>query len=198
MNDFLALHLGFVAAAYLVGAIPFGLLVVRLVTGGDVRKVGSGNIGATNVARAAGKKMAAVVLLLDAAKGFAPALLARLLLPGEGAWVAAIAFAAFLGHCFPVYLRFRGGKGVATALGVALALVPWAALAGAIAWIAVFRLFRISSLGSLAGAGVATLIAFLFGGDDAFAWTIVAMAAVIVLRHKANIGRLLQREEHRV
>lgn len=198
MNDHLALHLGFLVIAYLVGAIPFGLLIVRLVTGGDVRKVGSGNIGATNVARAAGKKNAALVLLLDAAKGFAPAFLARLFLPGEGLWVAGIGFAAFLGHCFPIYLKFRGGKGVATALGVSLALAPLAAVAGAITYVAVYKLFRISSVGSLAGAGVATLLAFLLPGDDAWAWVIVAMAAVIVVRHKSNIGRLLQREENRV
>lgn len=198
MNEFLALRLGFVLVAYLVGSIPFGLLVVRLATGSDVRRVGSGNIGATNVARAAGKKVAALVLLLDAAKGFAPALLARGLLPGEGLWVAAVAFAAFIGHCFPVYLRFRGGKGVATALGVALALAPLAAVAGALTYVVVVRLFRLSSLGSLAGAGVVTLLAFLLAEDDAWAWAIIAMASVIVLRHRGNISRLLRKQEHRV
>lgn len=188
-----------VVAAYLVGAIPFGVIVVRLFTGGDVRKVGSGNIGATNVARAAGKKVAALVLLLDALKGFLPAFVAaRLLAPEDAWWIAGVGFAAFIGHCFPVYLRFRGGKGVATALGVNLALVPLAALAGVITYVAVYKGFRVSSLGSLSGALVATLVAFFAAGPDAYAWGIIAMVAVIFVRHTGNIRRLLQRRESKV
>jgi len=187
----------FVLAAYLLGAVPFGLVIARRVAQVDVRSVGSGNIGATNVARAAGKGVAAVVLLLDALKGFVPASLAAAW-TGEP-WAAAWAgFAAFLGHCFPVYLRFRGGKGVATALGVSLALAPWAALAGAVTYFAVFKGFRLSSLGSLAGALVATLVAFLTAASPAYAWAVVAMVLVIFVRHSGNIRRLLRREERKV
>ncbi|MCI0574380.1 MAG: glycerol-3-phosphate acyltransferase, partial [Myxococcaceae bacterium] len=118
-------------AGYLCGSVPFGVLVARWLRGVDVRQRGSGNIGATNVARVAGKRLGLVVLLLDALKGAAPVVLARALLPGEAALQAAAGLAAVLGHVFPVWLRLRGGKGVATALGVAAVLVPWAALAGA-------------------------------------------------------------------
>src|SRR5437660_11395250 len=117
--------------AYLCGSIPFGLLIARATSGKDVRTVGSGNIGATNVARAAGKSAAAATLALDALKGFVPVALAR----GDAAWLpTACAVGAVLGHCFPVWLKFRGGKGVATGFGVSLALAPWAALAGAATW----------------------------------------------------------------
>jgi glycerol-3-phosphate acyltransferase PlsY len=192
-----AFSLAFVFAAYLLGAIPFGLVVARRVAQVDVRMVGSGNIGATNVARAAGKGVAAVVLLLDAMKGFAPTALAVLVL-AEPWWAAAVGFAAFLGHCFPVYLRFRGGKGVATALGVSLALAPWAALAGAATYFAVYKGFRVSSLGSLSGALVATIVAFLTVADPAYAWAVVGMVLVIFVRHGGNIRRLIRREERKV
>lgn len=193
----IGLWVALLVGAYLLGAIPFGLLVARRAAHVDVRTVGSGNIGATNVARAAGKKVAAVVLLLDMAKGFAPALVARLLLP-EPWWSGAVGFAAFVGHCFPIYLRFRGGKGVATALGVSLALVPLAALAGAVVYTAVYKAFRVSSLGSLSGALVATSVAFLLAPAPAWAWVVVAMMAVIFARHGGNIRRLVRREESKV
>jgi len=193
----IGLWVALLVGAYLLGAIPFGLLVARRAAHVDVRTVGSGNIGATNVARAAGKKVAAVVLLLDMAKGFAPALVARLLLP-EPWWSGAVGFAAFVGHCFPIYLRFRGGKGVATALGVSLALVPLAALAGAVVYTAVYKAFRVSSLGSLSGALVATTVAFVSAPSPAWAWAVVAMVAVIFARHGGNIRRLVRREESKV
>ncbi|WP_373047784.1 glycerol-3-phosphate 1-O-acyltransferase PlsY [Vulgatibacter sp.] len=191
------MNLAFLVGAYLLGAVPFGLLVARRFARIDVRLVGSGNIGATNVARAAGKRVAALVLLLDAAKGFVPALLAAKLL-ADPWWMAAVGFAAFIGHCFPIYLRFRGGKGVATALGVNLALVPLAALAGVVVYVGLYKAFRVSSLGSLAGALTAALVAFLVAPSPAFAWGILAMVLVIFVRHSGNIRRLLRREERRV
>lgn len=195
--DSLALPLALIVGAYLLGAIPFGILVVRWRTGTDVRTVGSGNIGATNVARAAGKKAAGLVLLLDALKGFLPTLAALLLLDDPW-WIAGVGFASFVGHCFPVYLRFRGGKGVATALGVNLALTPLAALAGVVVYVGLFKLFRISALGSLGGALAGAAVAFLVAPSSANAWVIVAMVLVIFGRHTGNIRRMLQRQENRI
>jgi glycerol-3-phosphate acyltransferase PlsY len=140
--------------AYLLGSIPFGVVLARA-RGVDLRTVGSGNIGATNAARALGKKLGAVVLLCDALKGLLPVLLARHLTAGHphADWlVAGTALAAFLGHLFPVYQRFRGGKGVATALGVFLAVAPFAALGAVLVYAAAYALWRISAVGSLAAA----------------------------------------------
>jgi glycerol-3-phosphate acyltransferase PlsY len=182
-----------IVASYLLGAIPFGLLVTRLAAGKDVRAVGSGNIGATNVARAAGRGPAVVTLALDAAKGFIPAVLANS--AGFPAWApAACGVAAVVGHCFPVWLRFRGGKGVATGLGVALAVAPWGAVCGAAVWLVLYWLLRISSVGSLAGVAVALLVA----ASTAARWSVVAVAAIaaiVVVRHRANLQRLLHHQE---
>jgi len=183
-----------VLASYVVGSIPFGLLVARAATGQDVRAVGSGNIGATNVARAAGRMAATVTLALDALKGFLPAVLAEraLLEP----WMPAVCgVAAVIGHCFPVWLRFRGGKGVATGLGVALAVAPFAAACGAAVWVVCYKLLHISSVGSLAGVAVALLVGLV----TAPAWSIAALAgiaAVVLVRHRPNLERLLRHEEH--
>jgi acyl phosphate:glycerol-3-phosphate acyltransferase len=180
-------------ASYLLGSIPFGLLVARAAAGTDVRAVGSGNIGATNVARAAGRPAALATLALDALKGFLPAVLVhQARLPP---WApAACGVAAVVGHCFPVWLRFRGGKGVATGLGVALALAPWAAACGAAVWLLLYGLLRISSVGSLAGVTVALLVA----ASTAQRFSVIAIAAIaaiVVLRHRANLQRLLRHEE---
>ncbi len=203
-------RLALVALGYVLGAIPFGVLVTRLVAGTDPRRVGSGNIGATNVARAAGKGAAAATLLLDAAKGFAPALLAAWLVlprafvplpPGDAGyeeaawWPAAAGFAAFVGHVFPVWLGFRGGKGVATALGVCLALVPLPALAGAAVYAAIFLVTRVSSVGSLGAAAAACGLAFWLAPYPAYAWLVAAMVFLIVVRHAGNIRRILRRSE---
>jgi glycerol-3-phosphate acyltransferase PlsY len=182
--------------AYLAGSIPFGVLVARL-KGVDLRQVGSGNIGATNVARALGKGWAIAVLLGDAAKGFVPVWLGRRL----GFPAAAVALAgasAIVGHMFTLFLRGRGGKGVATSLGVALALSPLAALIGFGVYLVLFATTRLSSLGSLLGVWTFSLF---FAFHDAPPAPLVGLAvggaALVTLRHRQNIGRLLRGEEKR-
>lgn len=188
------------ALGYLAGSIPFGVLFARA-RGIDLRAVGSGNIGATNAARALGRKTGIVVFLCDAAKGLLPVLLARRLAPGlpDGEWVvAATAAAAFLGHLYPVWLRLRGGKGVATAFGVFVALSPWAALGAILLFGILYALWRTSSIGSLASA---TLFPFaLYGLDAPTAHLALAgfLWALIVWRHRGNIARLLRHEERTV
>lgn len=190
-----------VAAAYLCGSIPFGLFIARAATGKDVRAVGSGNIGATNVARAAGKGAAAATLLLDAVKGLLPVLAARAVDPApfhdRPTLAAACAVSAVIGHCFPVWLGFRGGKGVATGLGVSLGLSWLAALAGALIWFVFYKLLRISSVGSLAGVAATVLVA-AFTAPLPEVVGLAAVAAIILVRHQSNLRRLLRREEHRV
>ncbi len=190
-----------VAAGYLAGSIPFGYLLGKLLLGVDVRTVGSGNIGATNVARAGGKTLGIVVVLLDAAKAIVPILVAKGLLgdgPGAQAWTVGVALAAFVGHLFPVWLGFRGGKGVATAFGIFLVLAPWGALAGAAAWGIAYAATRISSVGSLAGTAVCAATAFAMNGPASpLSWAAVILALLIVLRHRDNIRRLLSGEEKR-
>lgn len=180
-----------VLIAYAAGSIPFGVLVARAASGKDVRTVGSGNIGATNVARAAGRSAAALTLLLDASKGFLPVAVA----PAEPEWIrAASAVAAVSGHCFPPWLRFRGGKGVATGLGVCLALAPWAALAGAAVWVALYKRYRISSIGSLGGVAACVAVAALTARRSS-ATALGAVGILVVARHGGNIRRLLRRQE---
>ncbi|MGA9521873.1 MAG: glycerol-3-phosphate 1-O-acyltransferase PlsY [Myxococcaceae bacterium] len=186
-----------VVLGYLSGSIPFGVILTRAVKGVDVRTQGSGNIGATNVTRVAGRRVGAVVLLLDAAKGALPVLAARLLLPGEPRVHAAVALAAFLGHVFPVWLKLRGGKGVATALGALLVLVPWAALAGLAVYAVLFVLLRTSSIGSLAGGGVTVVTAFLVSREGEYAILTAALFGMMVFTHRANIARILRRAERR-
>ena len=180
--------------SYLSGSVPFGLLIARAVTGTDVRTVGSGNIGATNVARAAGRGAAIATLVCDALKGLVPVLAAARLLPSSPWAPAACAAFAVVGHCFPVWLRVRGGKGVATGLGVALGLAPAAAVAGGLTWVALYQLLRVSSIGSLAGVAVALVLAIFTAPREAVV-ALLAIAALILLRHEANLRRLLRREE---
>lgn len=193
--------LGLALAGYLAGSIPFGYLVGRLVLGVDVRQVGSGNIGGTNVARVGGRGWGILVIALDALKAIVPILVARRAFAGAphaDLWVTVVAVAAFVGHLFPVWLGFRGGKGVATALGIFVVLAPWAALAGMVAYLAAYAATRISSVGSLTGTIVCAAGAFLLHGPGSpIAWAGVALAALIVLRHRDNIRRLLSGEEKR-
>lgn len=190
------------ALAYLSGSVPYGVILTRLWAGVDVRQVGSGNIGATNAARAGGRKLGVLVLLLDVLKAVAPILLARALLAGAphaAGWVTGVALAAFLGHLFPAWLRFKGGKGVATGFGIFLVLAPLAAVAGAVAYLAVYLTTRISSAGSLAGTAVCCAGAFaLHGPGSPMPWAGLAIALLVVLRHRENIRRLLRGEERRM
>jgi glycerol-3-phosphate acyltransferase PlsY len=190
-----------VAAGYLAGSIPFGYVLARVVLGVDVRTVGSGNIGGTNVARAGGKKLGFAVIVLDAAKAVVPIILTRRLLEGRPdaeLWTVAVAVAAFSGHLFPVWLGFKGGKGVATAVGIFLVLAPWAALAGLVTYVVAYYATRISSVGSLAGTAVCTLGAFvMFGWTSPVSWAGLVIALLIVVRHHDNIRRILSGEEKR-
>ncbi len=179
---------------YLFGSIPFGLLLTRLAGLDDIRRIGSGNIGATNVLRTGSKSAAALTLLLDLAKGLAAAVIAAGW--GEDAMLLA-AGGAVIGHMFPIWLGFRGGKGVATALGVLIALAWPVALAAALVWLATALLSRYSSLAALlatvAGAALAPFVA-----DPMTAAVIAGIALLIILRHHANIRRLMSGTESRI
>ncbi|MFO1141297.1 MAG: glycerol-3-phosphate 1-O-acyltransferase PlsY [Amaricoccus sp.] len=181
--------------AYLLGSIPFGVLITRALGLGDLRSIGSGNIGATNVLRTGNKGAAAATLLLDGAKGAVAVLLARHFAGETAAMVAALA--AFLGHLFPVWLGFRGGKGVATFLGVTLALCWPAGLAACATWLATALLFRFSSLAALAAAASGPVWLALFGRGDLVPLGI-ALAALVFVRHHANVRRLLDGSEPRI
>ena len=185
--------IAWIALAYLCGSIPFGLFIARWKTGKDVRTVGSGNIGATNVARAAGRGAAIATLALDALKGLLP-VLAAARWSSDPLMPARCAVAAVVGHCFPVWLKLRGGKGVATGLGVSLALAPWAALAGGACWLVFWKILRISSVGSLAGTVVSVAVAWATASRQAAAG-LLAVAVVILVRHADNIRRLLRGQE---
>lgn len=186
-----------ISIGYLLGSVPFGLLYGKL-AGIDVRCQGSGNIGATNVGRLLGKKLGALTLVSDLLKGILPMLLAAGLLgdqPETGGWVMLCGGAAFLGHCFPVYLQFRGGKGVATALGIHLYLAPLPTLAGVALFAVTVRLSGYVSLGSLTAAAALPLMIWLAGGDPKLTGLSALIGAVIWLKHHENIGRLLRGEE---
>ena len=175
-------------SAYLLGSVPSGYLVGRS-TGVDVRKFGSGNIGATNVARAMGKRQGVFTLIADATKGFVPVIIG-IKLDITPAGLAFIAAAAFVGHIYPVFLKFHGGKGVATALGTLLALAPLAVLALLALFAAVFLTSRIVSLSAMVTAIVAPLVLWLFYQPPEIVGLGLFYAAVIVLRHQDNIARL--------
>jgi glycerol-3-phosphate acyltransferase PlsY len=181
---------------YLIGTIPSGLLLARAAGYGDIRKIGSGNIGATNVLRTGNKKLAALTLLLDAGKGAAAVLLARAL-GGQDAALAA-GFCSILGHVFPVWLKFRGGKGVATGLGVLLAAAPWVGVAACGVWLAMALLFRFSSLAALAAFLAAPVAAHFIYKDATLAGVCGLIALIVWAKHRANIRRLLSGEEPRI
>ncbi|MCA2978497.1 MAG: glycerol-3-phosphate acyltransferase [Myxococcaceae bacterium] len=187
-----------VLAGYLSGSVPFGVLLTRAFAAKDVRAHGSGNIGATNVARVAGKKLGALVLALDALKGAVPVLVAARWFPQAPLLHVAVAFAAFLGHVFPVWLKGRGGKGVATALGVLLVLVPQAALLGAAVWAVIVATTKVSSLGSLAGGVCAIAASFLLDAPVEYPALAVALLLAMVWTHRGNLGRLMKGTENRV
>lgn len=182
--------------AYLVGSVPFGLILTRVAGLGDVRQIGSGNIGATNVLRTGRKGLAAATLLLDAGKGALAVAVAR----GFGSEFAAIAaVAAVLGHLFPIWLRLKGGKGVATSAGVLLAYNPPVALATIATWLAMALLFRYSSLAALTAAVLAPAWAWLFGPRATLPIAVVGVIALLVIaRHVGNIRRLMRGAESKI
>ena len=180
---------------YLLGSIPFGLVLTKLAGAGDIRSIGSGNIGATNVLRTGRKGLAAATLILDGAKGAVAALIAFMLAGRDAALVAGLF--AVLGHNFPVWLGFKGGKGVATTLGTLIA-VAWPVGVGAcLTWIAVAALFRVSSLAALAALGLAPLYAYALGDYPAAVLALI-LGGLGFARHHQNIRRLLKGEEPRI
>ncbi len=191
MNEGLAIGI-----AYLLGSLPFGLILARL-RGIDLRSTGSGNIGATNALRSGGTLLGIATLALDVAKGVAGVLIAEALLGPEAApWaLAAAVFAPVAGHCFPVWLAFRGGKGVATAFGVLLAASPVGALIAGLAFLAFALPTRWVSLGSLSAAVAAFAGVWWLSGWGALAWGMLAVSLTIIVRHHENIRRLISGEE---
>jgi acyl phosphate:glycerol-3-phosphate acyltransferase len=189
-------------AAYFLGSIPFGLLLAKLFGNADVRKAGSGNIGAANVARVAGPLAGILTLVLDTAKGAAAVLLAARFTHESAAWMMLAALAALVGHCFSVWLKFKGGKGVATALGVFLALCTPAALAALLLFALVAASWRYISLGSIsAAAAMPLLMYFLWAPHHAppliITFGSLAATVLVVYQHRANIQRLVRGEEPR-
>ncbi|MHA1128509.1 MAG: glycerol-3-phosphate 1-O-acyltransferase PlsY [Alphaproteobacteria bacterium] len=182
-------------AAYLLGSVPFGMVVAKVMGLGNLREIGSGNIGATNVLRTGSKKAAIATLVLDAGKGVAAVLIARAFLGEDAAQVAALG--AFLGHLFPIYLMFKGGKGIAVFLGIMLALNFWAGLAACATWLATAVIFRMSSLSGLLAAASTPIWLYVFGMPAAV-WLGVVMAVLVWIRHHENIGRLLKGQEPKI
>jgi len=172
---------------YLIGSIAFGLLLARAMNLGDLRTIGSGNIGATNVLRTGNKTAAALTLLLDGAKGAVAVLLARFFAGEDAAQIAGLA--AMIGHCYPVWLKFKGGKGVATFLGVILALAWPAGLACCLAWLIGALVTRISSMGAIAAASTSTIFLVILGYGSAFFLGII-LTLLIFWRHRENIKRI--------
>lgn len=193
MTTMLACMLG----GYLAGSIPFAVVVSRAMSLPDPRTYGSGNIGTTNVLRSGNRIAALLTLLGDAGKGWAAVLVSQVL-GADGEQMAIVGFCAFIGHAFPVWLRFHGGKGVATAAGVLIALDWRVGLVVIGAWLAVAVVTRYSSLAALVGAVVAPLATGYFLGMGPVMTAVIAMSVVLVLRHRANIGKLLRGEESRI
>lgn len=190
----LPLTLSSLGFGYLLGSIPFGLILTRMAGLGDVRKIGSGNIGATNVLRTGNKKLAAATLLLDALKGTAAAFIASFW--GVEAGIAA-GFAAFLGHLYPVWLGFRGGKGVATYIGVLLGLAPVMVLVFAAVWLAMAKITRYSSLSALVATAIIPVLLYAVGNGKV-ALLFAVMTVISWVKHRANIQRLLAGTESKI
>ena len=192
--DFQALAIA-LAGGYLAGSIPFGLLLTRMAGLGDVRQIGSGNIGATNVLRTGNKGLAAATLLLDALKGTFAVVAGTWLGGAEAGLIAGLG--AFLGHCYPAWLSFKGGKGVATYLGILVAVAWQAALAFAAIWLAVAFAFRYSSLAALVALAATPAVLWLIGLPQA-ALLFTVLAIISFIKHRQNISRLLSGTESRI
>jgi len=186
-----------VVSAYLVGAVPFGLLFARLLTGKDPRQHGRKNIGATNALRTGGKLVGILTLIADIVKGAVPVAIVMMLEKGE-ALLALVALAAFFGHIFPVYLGFKGGKGVATMFGVLIPWAPWVAVISFAVWLLVFRLSRYVSLASISAGVTLPVAAFALGGSSWLVAVGAILGCVMIARHHGNIRRLLAGEELKV
>jgi len=182
--------------SFLLGSIPFGLVFAKI-KGIDLRRMGSGNIGATNVLRSVGKKEAILTLLADMGKGFFPVLIARQLI-SDDMGIGLVGLAAVAGHIFSVFLRFRGGKGVATAIGAITAYYPQGGLASVIVWILVFAVTKISSAGAIVSFLLLPVIVHLLGGSKERVLIIFLISILIIIRHKDNIIRISKGEESRV
>jgi len=192
------IELGLVAFAYFVGSIPFAFIFVRYVTGRDVRCEGSGNVGATNALRSAGWKVGVTVTILDIAKG-SLAVWAMMVFNPESSWLAAAMLAVVAGHCFPPWLLFRGGKGVATGFGAFLVIAPLSALAALGVWIVMLAAFRWVSLASMTATASFPVLIQLVGHPDWVTLSSVAAAAIlIIVRHHANIRNLVTGKEQRL
>jgi glycerol-3-phosphate acyltransferase PlsY len=179
---------------YALGSIPFGVLLTRLGGAGDLRQIGSGNIGATNVLRTGRKGLAAATLLLDLIKGWAAVAIVAAWLPGNEQLAAA---GAFIGHCYPVWLGFRGGKGVATFMGIVLALYWPLGLVYAVVWLGLLALLRLSSVAGMAAAGSAPVAAAVLGRFDLVP-LLLALALLVIWKHRENIARLIEGTEPRI
>ncbi len=187
--------LAVLAVAYLLGSIPFGMVVAKFMGLGNLRNIGSGNIGATNVLRTGNKKAALLTVLLDGGKGAVAVLIARELYGNEAAQVAALG--AFLGHIFPIYLLFKGGKGVATFLGILLALNLWVGFAACMTWLATAVIFRMSSLAALVAAASAPVWLWFFGFTSTTGLGLI-LAVLVFIRHSSNIKRILNGTEPKI
>lgn len=206
MNTSSIVALVFAGLAYLLGSLSFAVLVSRAMGMADPRTYGSGNPGATNVLRSGNKGAAVLTLLLDAFKGWLAVWLAMVIGPGFGLGapgIALVAVAVFLGHLYPVFFRFKGGKGVATAAGVLLAIQPWLGLATLLTWLIVAGFFRYSSLAALVAAAFAPFYYWFGGGlawntDPALLLSLLIISALLIWRHKSNIGKLVRGEESRI
>lgn len=194
MTEFWMTSIAALALGYVLGSIPFGLVLTKLAGGGDIRNIGSGNIGATNVLRSGRKVLAALTLLLDLLKGFVAVWLASGFLPGGEVFAAA---GAFFGHLYPVWLKFKGGKGVATYAGIMFGLFWQGGLIYALAWIGGLLLFRISSVAGLLAGVTAPFAAAYFGHYELVA-LLVACTLIVFWKHRANIDRLIDGIEPRV
>ncbi|MDA0902010.1 MAG: glycerol-3-phosphate 1-O-acyltransferase PlsY [Proteobacteria bacterium] len=189
----------FLVLTYLIAAIPFGLLLSKILAKKDVRKHGSGNIGATNVARVLGKKLGLVTLILDGAKGAVMIIIARQIFSNVTnlhLFLIFVAAIAVIAHIFPIYIKFKGGKGVATTIAVLLALNPMVGLAAVISWIVIFLIGKISAVSSISSIVIATIFAVIYGATTPEIILYTFLAMLITVRHKENICRLLSGKEN--
>ncbi|MDR3721507.1 MAG: glycerol-3-phosphate 1-O-acyltransferase PlsY [Candidatus Acidoferrales bacterium] len=192
-----------IGVAYLLGSIPFGLLVVKARGGPDIRSTGSGNIGAANVARTAGALAGVLTLVLDAGKGYLAVWLAGRWTGGNFHWMMAAAVAAVVGHMFPVWLRFKGGKGVATGLGVFLPICWQAVAAATVLWLLVVAFWRYSSLGSIAAAAAMPVLVYLYYSPHRAPATYISLSTILIsllvlVKHRGNMERLIAGKESRL